>query len=155
MGYSVELKELPAQLVLRAERTVTLDTIAQGIGQAFDAVTAQAMAGGARFSGPPFVIYPEECVGTFRLQLCMPVDAGCAAPARDSGVELVDVPGAAAACVTHQGPYDRIGGAYEALGAWLSAEGRRPAGPPREIYLNDPGQVEPARLLTEVAWPVA
>jgi effector-binding domain-containing protein len=36
----------------------------------------------------------------------------------------------------------------------MAANGRTPAGPPREVYLNDPATVAAADLLTEIDWPV-
>jgi effector-binding domain-containing protein len=36
----------------------------------------------------------------------------------------------------------------------MAANGKRPAGPPREVYLNEPGAVPDAELLTEVDWPI-
>ena len=42
------------------------------------------------------------------------------------------------------------------LQTWLKANDKAPAGPPREIYMNEPDEVGgPDELLTEVAWPVA
>jgi effector-binding domain-containing protein len=155
MDYTIQVKQLPAQLALRTSKTVTMESIGPDVGEAFAAIMAQAEAGGHTFAGPPFAIYPEECVGQFPLVLCMPVAPGGAAPAAESGVELDEMPGCTAACTMHMGPYVGVGEAYKALQTWLTANGRTPAGPPREIYLNDPGTVAPDQLLTEVAWPIS
>jgi AraC family transcriptional regulator len=155
MDYSILLKELPAQLALRVESRTTMDDIGAAVGKAFAAIMAVAHDEGASFAGPPFVIYPEDCSGEFAFALHMPVGIGCGRPAADSGVTLEEVPGGPAACVLHTGPYERLGDAYEVLATWLRANARRPSGRPREIYLNDPGQVEPEGLLTEIAWPLA
>ena len=155
MDYTVQVKELPAQLTLQITKQVTFETIPAAMGEAFAAVMAQAEAGGATYAGPPFVIYPEECVGEFPMVLCMPVAPGGAAPDPASGVELTEVAGGTAASVMHMGPYERLGDAYAAMQTWLQANGKTPAGPPREIYLNDPGSVAPQELLTEIAFPIA
>ncbi len=154
MDYSIQLKDLPAQLALQVNKPVTMETIGPAMGEAFQALMSQAEACAATYAGPPFVFYPEECAGEFPMVLCMPVAPGCGAPATESGVELADVPAVHAACVLHKGPYDKVGEAYGALQTWMTANGKTPSGPPREIYLNDPGQVPPAELLTEIAWPV-
>lgn len=155
MEYDVQIKELPAQLTLQVRKTVTMETIPTGVGEAFEAVMAQAEAGGHSYAGPPFITYPEECVDAFPLVLSMPVVPGGAAPDPASGVALQEVPGCTAACVMHVGPYDGVGGAYGALQGWMAANSKTPAGAPREIYLNDPDSVAPEELLTEVAWPIA
>jgi effector-binding domain-containing protein len=155
MGYTIEIKELPAQLTLQTHKTVTMETIGQGMGEAFGAVMGQAEAGGHSYAGPPFVIYPEDCSGEFEMLLCMPVAPGGAEPAAASGVTLAEMPACTAACAMHLGPYDKVGAAYEALGSWMREHQRIPSGPPREIYLNDPAAVAPEELLTEIAWPIA
>jgi effector-binding domain-containing protein len=155
MDYAIQVKELPAQLTLQVNKTVTMSTIGQGLGEAFQAIMAQAEAGGAEYAGPPFVVYLEECVGEFPLLLCMPVTAGCPEPAGGSGVELKEAAACTAVCTTHLGPYDKLGDAYGVLQTWLTANGKVPAGPPREIYLNEPDKVRPEELLTEIAWPIA
>lgn len=154
MDYSIQVKELPSQLTFQVKKTVTMDSIGRGLGEAFAAIMEQAEAGGADFAGPPFVIYPEECVGEFPLLLCMPVTAGCPEPAEGSGVELRETQPCTAACTLHLGPYSKLGDAYGVLQTWFKANGKVPAGPPREIYLNEPDKVAPDELLTEVAWPM-
>ena len=155
MDYTVQVKELPTQLALQTTKTVTMATIGQGMGAAFEAIMSQAESGGARFAGPPFVFYPEECVGEFPMTLCMPVTPGATEPRPGSGVQLLEVCGGPAACVLHKGPYDKLGDAYGVLQTWLKANAKTPAGPPRETYLNEPDKVRPGELLTEIAFPIA
>ena len=54
----------------------------------------------------------------------------------------------------HRGPYDEIAPAYHTVAGWIAEHGQEIAGPPRELYLNDPTVVPPEELLTEVQWPV-
>jgi hypothetical protein len=54
------------------------------------------------------------------------------------------------ATTVHRGPYEQIGPAYHTLTGWISEHGHDIAGPPREIYLNDPQMVPPEDLLTRV-----
>lgn len=60
------------------------------------------------------------------------------------------------AVLTHKGPYANMKSAYGWLyGAWLPASHREPADAPcLERYLNMPGQVPPAELLTEICLPL-
>ena len=54
----------------------------------------------------------------------------------------------------HRGPYEASRETYTNLYAWLKRNGLRITGPIREIYLNDPGQVSPEEILTEIYVPV-
>jgi DNA-binding transcriptional MerR regulator len=54
----------------------------------------------------------------------------------------------------HHGPYEAAGIAHAAIHAWVQEHGHRPAGPFREIYLNDPATTPAAALLTRVLMPI-
>jgi AraC family transcriptional regulator len=152
MDYEVTVKELPAQLALTVHRRVTMATIGQAMGEAFGAIMAHVAAGGAQYAGPPFAFYPGEMADEYEVVICAPVAPGATA---GPGVALEEVPGGPAATTMHEGPYDGVGGAYGALQTWMTENGRLPGGPPRETYLNEPGTVPDAELLTEIAWPIA
>ena len=152
MDYEVKQKELPAQLALTVHKRVTMATIAQAMGEAFDAIMAHVGAGGAQYAGPPFALYPGEMADEYDVVICMPVAPGATA---GPGVDLEEVPGGAVACTMHKGPYAAVGEAYGALQAWMTANGKQPGAPAREVYLNEPGAVPDAELLTEVDWPIA
>ena len=152
MTYEVKLKDVPAQLALTVRKRVTMATIALAMGEAFGAIMAHVEAGEAQYAGPPFALYPGEIADEFDVVICMPVAPGATA---GPGVDLEEVPGGTVACTMHKGPYSGVGEAYGALQAWMAANGKRPGGPPREVYLNEPGAVPDAELLTEVDWPIA
>ncbi|MFA4966292.1 MAG: GyrI-like domain-containing protein [Thermoleophilia bacterium] len=152
MEHRIETKEIPAQLALTVRKRVSLATIAQGMGEAFGAILAHAQAGGGQFAGPPFCLYPDPPGGEFGLLLCMPVAPGATA---GEGIALEEVPGGLVAATLHKGPYSALRESYGALEAWMAVNGKHPAGPPREVYLNDPMSVPENELLTEIDWPIA
>jgi effector-binding domain-containing protein len=154
MPYDVEFKDVPEQHVLAVHERVSLGTIAERLGAAFGEIMSCGAAAGATYAGPPVVLYPERFDQTTEgeIVVCMPVAPGAAGAGR---VALEEIPACRVACTTHVGPYGEISPAYEALMAAMTAEGLQPGGPPREIYLNDPGTVPEHALLTEIDWPVA
>ena len=152
MDYVVKRKELSAQLALTVRKRVTMGSIAPAMGEAFAAIMAHVEAGGAQYAGPPFALYPGEMADEFDVVLCMPVAPGATA---GPGVDLEEIPGGTFACTMHEGPYSTLGEAYEALQAWMAANDKQPGAPVREVYLNDPGSVPEAELLTEVGWTIA
>ena len=152
MDHQISEKELPAQLALTHRAPVTMATIGDGIGGAFGVLMEHGAKTGARWAGPPFVMYPEACDGEFEVAVCMPVVPGAQGGDR---VAVEEVPGGLVASTVHVGPYSEIGGAYTALQKWMTDNGRRPVGMVREVYLNDPGEVPAQELLTEIDWPIA
>jgi AraC family transcriptional regulator len=149
------IKDLPAQRFAAVRVTTTMDKVGDALSSGWGKVFASLGAAGASPSGPPFAVYHRYGgeTGDVELDACVPTTADIAASA---AVAVRDEPAMTVAATLHKGPYDRIGDAYEALQAWMDDQGRQIAGPPREVYLTDPGQVsDPAEYLTEIQWPVA
>jgi effector-binding domain-containing protein len=89
--------------------------------------------------------------GTADVEIAVPVDRKI----DDAGeIRCYELPGGTMAKIVHQGPYEECTATYERLFAWIGAQGKRIAGPIREIYLNDPREVAPEEILTEVYAPI-
>ncbi len=151
MAYDVMIKELPAQNVLLVRTRVTMATIGEAMGAAFDTLMRHAAATGAQSAGPPCVLYPQMPDGEYEIDVCLPVGPD-AEPGE--GVVFGELPETEAATLMYQGPYDAMEPAWRHLIEWVGANGRQPAGPMREVYLNTPGEVAPAELLTELVIPL-
>ena len=65
-----------------------------------------------------------------------------------------EVPGGEFAVVAHVGPYEQLGLAYHALYAWAQEHGHESRGLVREIYVNDPANVRPEALQTDLLLPL-
>jgi DNA-binding transcriptional MerR regulator len=112
-----------------------------------------------QFTGPCLSIYYDEeyqerDVDT---QACQPVGAAVKLPGPPSRVQVHDLPAANVACVVHHGPFTTITQAYNAVVAWIEANGYRVVGPAREIYLRPPkvaGEQNDPDCLTEIQFPV-
>lgn len=72
------------------------------------------------------------------------------------GMEEQQLAGGKTAVLTYKGPYSGISAAYQSLfGNWLPSSGEEPADSPCfEIYLNNPREVAPEELLTEICLPL-
>jgi effector-binding domain-containing protein len=104
-------------------------------------------------AGPPLIVYhdviDEETDGD--IEICVPVVGTVPG---DSNVYGRELEGGTMATTVHRGPYEEIAPAYHTVTGWISEHGHEMAGPPREIYLNDPQTVPPAELLTRVEFPI-
>ncbi len=111
-------------------------------------------------AGPPVFVCHEtspESVkeanekGTAIIEIAWPV-AGNAKGNRE--VRLYDLPGKKMAQRIHRGPYEACEPTYLSLFAWIFKKGLTIAGPIREVYPNDPREVKPEEVITEIYVPV-
>jgi DNA-binding transcriptional MerR regulator len=147
--YDVALREEPACTVLAVEGTTTADLhIVTGTALADELATRLRRIG--RASARPFLCLVAPGPGdTLLLEMCAVVDD---APV---GERVLRLPAGPVAVARHVGPYEEMGLADHALHAWAEEHGFEPAGPIREIYLNDPGRTAPDALETDVLLPVS
>ncbi len=155
MPYEVTVKELPAQPVAATRTTSDLRQIAAAIGTGVQAVLAELGRRGVDPAGPLQVVYHADQVldseTAAPIEICLPVATPFEGTGEVYGTELAGGP---AAVTVHRGPYAEIGPAYHTVSGWIADHGHELAGGPREVYLNTPGQVAEADLLTEVQWPI-
>ena len=69
-------------------------------------------------------------------------------------VKCYELPGGKMANIIHKGPYEDCTPTYEKLYAWLEENHKNLIGPTREIYLNDPREVPPEAILTDIYAPI-
>ncbi|WP_051231411.1 AraC family transcriptional regulator [Kaistia adipata] len=128
--------------------------IDQAFGTLFGALAAQSLLGtGPRMIGlfmddPDLV--PQEALRS--------IACATAAPGASPAPPLVTttIAGGAHARLRYKGPYADMRGAYRWLmGVWLPASGREAANAPIfEEYLNNPRDVAPTELLTDIYLPL-
>ena len=89
--------------------------------------------------------------GTADVEVAVPVNA----QVRTEGdIIAYTLPGGTMARIIHLGPYENAGESYERLFAWIAERGLIIKGPIREVYYNDPREVKPAEIKTEILVPV-
>ncbi|TDD81860.1 MerR family transcriptional regulator [Actinomadura darangshiensis] len=86
-------------------------------------------------------------VGLFPLDMADEFDVRVTVQAADGDDVL---PGGAFAAAVHTGPYEEISLTVHGVLAWFGDYGHTPAGPVREVYLNDPATTPPEHLETRV-----
>jgi len=153
MPYEVQIIEEAPQFVAAIKIRTNLSRIGEDIGTGFGTLMQALAQDGIAPSGAPLIVYhdviEEETDGD--IEICVPVDSTMSKNSEVYGRELE---GGTMATAVHHGPYDEIAPAYHTLISWISEHGHEVAGPPREIYLNDPRTVPAEELLTRVDFPI-
>jgi effector-binding domain-containing protein len=152
MAYEVRAEEIPDRLVASVRRHASMATVGKEIPEAFRELM-QAIEPVGYGEGAPGVVYLGD-VGPqteWEMEIFIPVAAPFEPP---EGMEVKTLPGATCASTVHRGPYEECGPAYEAVTAWIHEQGYEPAGPPQELYLNDPTEVGEDEALTQILFPI-
>ncbi|MEI6101369.1 MAG: GyrI-like domain-containing protein [Eubacteriales bacterium] len=114
------------------------------MGKAYDLLNKS----GAISTGTPIAIYyspdfdPED------------TDMEIGYPVSSTGDHTNVLKGCTCASAVHTGEYSRLHETYMKIGEWIESHGYTISGPPYEIYLNDPHEVEAEELRTEVYFPI-
>lgn len=140
------LVDVSPQPTLAQRRTVSQADIGPAMGEMLPAVFHAIIGQGQHPAGPPYSRYhsmPPEVDFEAGCPVVDPVEAG-------EGFVSGELPGGRAASIVHTGPYDGLGEAWQALYAWVAAEGHT-ATAAWEVYLTDPGQEpDPAKWQTRL-----
>ncbi|KAF5073245.1 GyrI-like small molecule binding domain protein [anaerobic digester metagenome] len=150
------IKEVPALRVLSRRGTGPYgETITRLIGEVCSVFKPQAtIPQSARVAGPIMAIYHDsEYRGEdAEIEVALPIVGRI--EIEEDGPELVTLPATRAVSVIYTGPYPGISAAHEAAFKHVQAHRLTPNGPARELYLNDPNEIEENGLMTEVQYPV-
>ncbi len=151
-NHEVVTKSLPAQTIVSLRRVIPSYW---HTGELFGEMCGQAGAAGVAFAGIPVAICHDEGYkeSDVDLEVGMPVAGRPEVPdplvVRE--LEAVEL----AACTVHQGPYDGLMGAYEALMKWVEANAYEVCAPSRELYLRYEDGADPSTYVTEIQLPIS
>lgn len=95
----------------------------------------------------------RRALGSARAQ--SPAEAAAGAPASGDLVSLMYFPATTAAVVEYEGPAADSPRVYERLRTWVERTADLPQGPPRELYIAEPGTLGGGLMHVEVQQPLA
>jgi len=72
----------------------------------------------------------------------------------DAELKMKEIAARNLASIVYVGPYEKCKPAYVKIYSWIAKNKYEITGPPIEKYLNDPSQVAPEQLKTEISVPV-
>lgn len=148
----------PDRPVLSVLRRMAPDEMDETISSEVARLRALAAAAGLQATGDAFGIFhgPITHESNGPLEIALPVDGMIEVPAGDSDVRSYRLAGGPVAERLAEGretDFPEILARYDEVHAWITASGRTPVGPPREIWHNSPRDPEPLRLT--ISWPYA
>lgn len=111
------------------------------------------VAKGAQKDVPFNIYYDEGYEEIADIEVCLPVKKEVVS----KEVAFKNIPAVQVLSVIHIGPYDQVGGAYEAISKYAKDNGINLVGPTREIYRKGPGMLfkgNPNKYVTEVIIPI-
>jgi len=151
MTYQCELLELQPQPTLIIRTRTPVQDLPRVLGEAYKTILDYLSEIGKMPHGAPFVAYYNMDMENLDIEVGFPVGRPL------SGQETVlpgEIPGGKYAAATYTGPYHQISSAYEALTAWVQQHNYEVSGIAYEIYLNDPSNVPPDELQTQILFPL-
>jgi DNA-binding transcriptional MerR regulator len=150
--YAIEVHERAECVVARLSGTTDADRLIPDSTALIYALMDDLTRAGARIVEPVMSINVfEEDGDRIAVHACAGF-AGDVPPLQRA--EIAHLPGAAFATLEHVGPYETLALAHHALFAWVQERGHEVEGAVWEFYRNDPADVAPEALVTEVALPL-
>ena len=151
MTYACEISQQIARPTISRRTRTSIDQLPQLMGQIYGAIMQYLGEMGAYPTGAPFAAYHNMDMQDLDVEIGFPISK--ALPAKDDLLPG-ELPGGEAASCIHKGPYDGIGPAHEALMQFIGAQGRESTGVSYEFYVDDPQQVPPEKVRTEIVFPL-
>ncbi len=149
----IDIVEVPRQNVVFGRATCSHSEIGPTLMQVLPSVANQLERAGAEMAGPPFCRYTA-----WRENDC-DIEGGCPVigEVQEGGEVFVGTLGGMRAVMgEYNGPYEGLGGAHEAIRAYIAENGFEANDAPFEIYMTDPEEEpDPSKWITHVYWPIA
>ncbi len=152
----VSVTEVKTQLVVGMWKRGTYAEIGPMIAE----VCEYAQASGAGIDGRPTFICHETPREAMKANAEASADVEVVIPVSnvvdgEGDITCYELPGGQMAKIVHKGPYEKCAPTYKKLFEWIAENHKKVVGPTREIYMNDPRQVPPEDILTEIYAPIA
>lgn len=149
--------ELDARPTVSIRARVPMREITGFFDGSFATLAAVLAATDATPTGAPFALYRGMPTDEVDVEVGFPLDRPVedAVVAANPGTQASTLPGGEVATTVHRGSFDDLGGAWQSLAEWISAQGRAMGPMMWEVYLTEPSpDMDPADLRTELYWPL-
>ncbi|MCG8457496.1 MAG: SRPBCC family protein, partial [Holophagales bacterium] len=128
--------------------------IGPALGEAYGKVMAFVGEHGYEVAGRPLTVNKTWEDGVFEFEAGMPIAGGPEAAPEGSEVQVGDSYAGKVVRVVHTGAYDGLEDTYDKLEAYIAAHGLESAGPPWDVWVNDPEGIPEEELITHIHYPI-
>ncbi len=147
MTFKCEIIEREAQHTLSVRTTSAVQNLPEVLGKNYGAIMQYLGQLNKQMSGPPFVAYYNMDMQNLEIEIGIPVSNKLS---DKDEIKASEIPFGKFASCLYIGPYSEIRPAYESLTKYIEEQGYEAAGYVYELYLNDPSEVQPEKLQTEI-----
>ena len=147
----MEVKERTEQKTLAIRLITPVEKLSEVMGASFGEIAQYLQSQWAYPAGPPYAMYFNMDMSNLDVAMGFPVQGDIAGNDR---IKRVSIPAGKTATIMHTGPYDKIEEAYNALTAFVKEKELETEPICYEFYLNDPREVKPEELKTEIFFPI-
>lgn len=155
MPYTIQVRAVPPQPILSIRAVVRTPELVQFFDEACREMEIYLAQVGVRRTGAPMSLWhsaPGEIPDSSDIETCLPVDKPVP-PSGRMGFRIL--PAGTQAFTVHQGAYDDMGNAFDAVWQWIEEQGYKMAGAPRDVVLVGPNETSHLQeYRTEIVYPV-
>jgi AraC family transcriptional regulator len=150
-GQDIQIKDQKAFFYAYLEVTGPYSQMSAKIGEFMNAYMSQGLGGFGGIMAVYLNMPAQVPEAELKWRIGMPIGKE-AEPAAPLKKDVFDFPKVAHS--VHVGPYERVHETYAKMTAYLEKNGWKIVGPPYEMYLDNPEEVAPEKLRTEITMPV-
>lgn len=147
----MELRQVPQRNTLSIRTTTRAENLPQVIGKSLWQIMDYLSSEGVQPAGPPFALYHNMDMSKLDVEMGFPINEELPG---DDEVKPSSIPAGEAAVDIHLGPYETMEATYNRMIAALQEQGLEMDTFMYEFYLNDPGEVSPEEIQTEIFMPI-
>jgi effector-binding domain-containing protein len=147
----IEVKKVDEMQVAYIPYTGPFEVLPQLLGE----VVQWVMNKGLQIVGMPFALYYNSPMEVPPEELKWETGIPFKGEGNEEGrIKIKKIPSQLVLTTIHKGPYDQVAPIYAAIMEYVFKNSYEIAGPPMELYLNDPREVGESETLTEIQQPV-
>lgn len=152
MVSQLEVKELSQSPALSISAKCSVQKLPSVIAESFGKMQAYLDEIGEKPAGPPYLLYFNQDMQNLDVEIGFPVRK--ALRGFNEIESNMTLGGSVASCM-YEGPYEGMQSAYAQLQEFVEKEHLTPKGIACEVYLNDPRDTPPEKLLTRIMFALA
>lgn len=153
--YTIQIREVFAQSIAGIRSIVPNPQLESFFDQACREIRAYLSQIGVAAIADPMSLWhssPGEIPDGFEIETCIPIERPVPAQGR---IQPGELPAGTLASTIHEGPYDTMSAAFDAVWVWTQEHGYELAGPPRDVVLVGPDTTDnPTEYRTEIVYPI-